>query len=408
MANCEADVLSAVCAHKDINILFQNDVDILFRSHKDVWLGLQSYHKKYRSVPDVEILEGRFGNFESTKVSAGTQFYVDKLREDFVSSSLRSILLNTATALKTDSPIRVLEEMQSSMSEISRVTHIVKDEDITDYETAIKHFDSVRLMTDEFGGSPGIRTGLKAIDAAYPTGLAAGHFVVCLGYTGRAKSWFTMYLACKAWEQGFSPMIISLEMSIEDCRDRIYGLLGSGLFRVSDLQKGFIDADDMRAWGKKVLDNGPKFTIIANDGMKDVTPNIIASKIEQHNPDIVVLDYMQLASDNAKTKQIIERNTNLTNELKKVCMWTKKPMIAISAVTRDSNAAEDTPPRLKDVAWAKAIEYSCDLAMSVHKHDDTGIIEILADKNRRGPLFNFFLKSDLDRGIITETYEFEE
>jgi hypothetical protein len=39
------------------------------------------------------------------------------------------------------------------------------------------------------------------------------------------------YLACKAWEQGFKPMIISLEMTPEDMRDRIYTMMGSGLFQ---------------------------------------------------------------------------------------------------------------------------------------------------------------------------------
>jgi replicative DNA helicase len=105
--------------------------------------------------------------------------------------------------------------------------------DVTDLESAEKHFKSVKERSAAMGGSPGILTGFDAIDKAYPTGMAPGHLIVAIGWPGRGKTWFTSYLACKAWEQGFKPMIVSLEMSPENMRDRIYTMLGSGLFRAS-------------------------------------------------------------------------------------------------------------------------------------------------------------------------------
>ena len=50
-------------------------------------------------------------------------------------------------------------------------------------------------------------------------------------------------------------MIISLEMSPENMRDRIYTMLGSGLFMASDFSKGDINIDDFKTWSNKKFEN---------------------------------------------------------------------------------------------------------------------------------------------------------
>jgi len=405
MANIEAEVISAVCTNGDISSLMQSDIDDLFVSHADVWDGLKKYYYKYHAVPSVDILKEKYRNFDSEPVKGETQFYVDKLREDYVAMEIRNLLLNAGNALKTDSSIRVLERMQTKIGQIGKLTNVVKDIDITDYELAEKHFDSVRRMSEERGGTPGIKTGIAAIDAVYPTGFAGGHLVYMLGYTGKKKTWMALYLACKAFEQGFSPMVFSLEMSPEDVRDRVYGLLGSGLFRVSELQRGYVNIDDFKTWGKKNLDGRPRFNIISSEGQGDVTPNVILGKIDQYQPDIVFVDYLQLMTDNGKSRGMTERYTNATHELKQLAMRVNKPIVAISAVTDSENDSQDSPPRLAQVAWSKALAYDTDLSLSVHGHTGTDIVEVFLEKNRRGAQSTFFMKTDLDRGIIEEHYE---
>lgn len=404
----EAEVISSVCKNKDIATLLQRpDVDELFRSHRDIWFGLKSYYKKYQEVPSVQILEDKFRNFESTDTSGPTKFYLDKLNEDYINQNIRQVLLASGQALKSESPSRVLEHLKKAVNDISANSRVVRDLDITDYEAAEKHFDRVRQMSTDMGGSPGIRTGIKAIDSAYPSGFAAGDLIYMIGMTGKSKTWMALYLACKAWEQGFSPMIFSLEMSPEQVRDRIYGLLGSGLFRVSQLQKGFVNIEDLREWGEKVLANGPPFTVISNEGVGVVTPDVIKAKYDQYQPDLVIFDYLQLGSDNNKSRNMIERYTNLTHELKQLASNIAKPLIVISAVTDSDETEDDTPPRLRQVAWSKAIQYDASLSLSVHKKNDTDIIEVYGEKNRFGPQFTFYLRTDLDRGIIEEIYDLE-
>lgn len=314
------------------------------------------------------------------------------------------MLLSAGQSLKTDTPELIVKRLQSDISTLTKYSNVIRDIDITDWSEAETHLDAVRERSAVMGGSPGIRTGFKSIDTAYSTGMAPGHYIVTIGYPSMGKSWFAAYLAVKAWEQGFKPMIVSVEMSPEDMRNRIYGLMGSGLFQVSDFQNGSIDIDTFRAWGRQSLDDKQPFIIVSNDGQSDVTPNIIQAKIDQHRPDLVICDYMQLMSDNRKTDSLTPRMMNLSRELKLLAVTNNIPINAICAVTMDDTRSQSDPPMLNQVAWSKGIEYDADLGYAVHRHQDTNILEIAGRKNRHGPLFGMYLKIDFNRGVIEESF----
>ena len=404
--NTEATLISAVCKNKDISTLLADNVDDLFTSHKDIWDGLKSYYYKFKAVPEAGILLEKFKDFEiDTNIKAETGYYLDKLKNEYLSNRIKNILIKSGSMLKEDAASRVLSEMQSQLATLSKFTSNVRDLDITDAENAIKHFEATKVRSAEMGGSPGIKTGFEAIDLAYPTGMAPGHLIVAIGWPGRGKTWFTSYLACKAWEQGFKPMIVSLEMSPENMRDRIYTMLGSGLFKASELATGDINIDDFKSWSNKKFENKNGFVLVSNEGMAEVTPATIQGKIDQHKPDLVILDYHQLFSDNKKSMGATERNMNISREFKMLAMTNGIPVIDITAATMDDVSDQDNPPMLSQVAWSKAIEYDADMAIAIHKYTGTQMVEVVSRKNRHGQEFGMYLDWDINRGIVKEIYE---
>ena len=400
----ESAVITAVCKNKDISVLLQDNVDDFFISHKDVWDGLKSYYYKFKSVPDVEVLVDRFNNFDPVQVTAETGYYLDQLKDEYLSSKIRNMLLKAGGDLKGNAAARVLTDMQSEIASLSRLTSTVRDLDVTDYENASKHIENLRARSEAMGGSPGIPTGFKAMDLAYPTGMAPGHLIVAIGWPGKGKTWFTSYLACKAWEQGFKPMIVSLEMSPENMRDRIYTMLGSGIFRASDFSRGNINLDDFNSWGKKNFTDKRGFVLVSNEGMADVTPQTVQGKIDQHRPDLVICDYHQLFNDSKRSNSEVERNRNISREFKLLAVRNNIPVVDITAATADDVSDHNDPPMLNQVAWSKAIEYDADHAFAVHRTPDTNIIEIVNRKNRHGTEYDFYLDWDIDRGVVKEIY----
>ena len=404
--NTEATLISAVCKNKDISTLLADNVDELFTSHRDIWEGLKSYYYKFKAVPEAGVLLEKFKDFDiDNDVKAETGYYLDKLKNEYLSNRLKNIIIKGGSMLKEDAASRVLSEMQAALAGLSKFTSNVRDLDVTDAENAIRHFEATKVRSAEMGGSPGIKTGFEAIDLAYPTGMAPGHLIVAIGWPGRGKTWFTSYLACKAWEQGFKPMIVSLEMSPENMRDRIYTMLGSGLFKASELATGDINVDDFKTWSKKKFENKNGFVLVSNEGMAEVTPATIQGKIDQHKPDLVILDYHQLFSDNKKSMGATERNMNISREFKMLAMTNNIPVIDITAATMDDVSDQDNPPMLSQVAWSKAIEYDADMAIAIHKYTGTQMIEVVSRKNRHGSEFGMYLDWDINRGIVKEIYE---
>jgi len=403
--NTEAAVITSVCKNKDISTVLANNIDEVFTSHRDVWEGLKSYYLKFKSVPDVSVLTEKFKDFEPANVKGETAYYLDQLKNEYLASRLRNLLLSSGASLKTEASGRVISMMQKELSSLGKLTSNVRDVDLTDYKEAEKHFEAVKNRSDAMGGSPGILTGFKAIDYAYPTGMAPGHLIVMIGWPGRGKTWLSSYLACKAWEQGFKPMIISLEMTPENMRDRIYTMMGSGLFKASDFARGSIDMATFDDWGSKKFADKNNFILVSNEGSGEVTPAVVQAKIDQHKPDIVILDYHQLFADNQGSKAPTERNMNISKSFKALAMNNNIPIIDITAATMDDTSDQDGPPMLSQVAWSKAIEYDADMAIAVHKNPDSNVMEIVSRKNRHGTEFGFYIDWDLNRGIITELYD---
>ena len=356
--NTEAALITAVCDNKDISTVLADNIDEVFTSHRDVWEGLKSYYLKFKAVPDISVLTEKFKDFEPVKVKGETAYYLDQLKNEYLTSRVRNLLLTSGASLKTEASARVIAQMQTELTALGRLTANVRDVDLTDYKEAERHFEAVRTRSDAMGGSPGIMTGFKAIDYAYPTGMAPGHLIVMIGWPGKGKTWFSSYLACKAWEQGFKPMIISLEMTPENMRDRIYTMLGSGLFKSSDFARGSIDIQQFDDWGKKKFLDKNGFILVSNEGSGQVTPTTVQAKIDQHKPDLVILDYHQLFADSNNSKAPTERNMNISREFKMLAMRNNIPVIDITAATAEETGDHDSPPMLNQVAWSKAIELS--------------------------------------------------
>lgn len=406
MATKALQTINSVLKNKDISVLYGESVDDLFdksSGYQDVWESIKAYHSKYHAIPDIEVIQEKFPDLEEVPVRGETQYYVEALKEEYVRNKIEKILIQASKELDVDSAPRLLGNMQEALSRLNRFSSSAKDLNVMDFDEAERHYDEVRERALALGGTPGIPTGISFIDSAYTSGLAGGDLVVVLGWTGRAKSQFTTLVSCNAHDKGYKPMITSLEMSGPKVRDRIWTIMGSGLFKQSSLTLGDISQDDLREFKKKKSGKN-EFIVVTNDGGSELTPNVMQAKIDQHKPNLLVFDYAQLGTDNANSADMTARMRNMSKEYKRLAVNNNIPIILISSATADSSASASEPPTVEQVAWSKQLAFDADLAFAVHKHDDSNIVEIVCRKNRNGPLFSGFLDWDIDRGIVTEKF----
>lgn len=405
----EAQTINAICKDKDISAAFAENIDDFFTAYGDVWSGLKSYYAKYREVPAASVLAEKFKDFDVIETNEPAQAYVDKLRNNFLRQSIESVLRSNSVDLdKGVASPQILEKIQAELSALTKYSALVKDVNVTDIDLAEKYYTDLKIKAASLGGSQGIPTGFEVIDRSYHTHMAGGHLIVMIGWPGKMKSWFSERIGVNVWRQGFRVMVISMEMNAEAMRDRIYTLMGEGQFSMSSLSRGEIDVDDFRTYGKKNISEKSDFIIISPEGIADMTPNVIQSKVDKYRPDLLIVDYHQLMMDNKKTAATTERNMNLSRELKLLAVRNNIPVIDIVSATASDLSDRDDPPMLSQVAWSKQIEYDADMALAVHKQDDIAnpaIVEVVSRKMRHGNDFVMYLVWDVNLGTIEVKFD---
>jgi replicative DNA helicase len=396
MSDVESKLISAVLSDKQVHVLLQANVENLLRTHNDIWTFIRNYFEKNGATPPVDLVVDKFRDFNPISGVGATKYHLEELQAEFLTESLKNIIKDAAGEVQGGQGTEALEHLISKTSELKKNTAVIRDIDVTDVESAIQYYENVQKM--QAAGHMGIKTGLPGFDNYLPAGIMPGQLGVFLAYPGIGKSWLSLYFAVQAWKQGKSPLVISLEMSETEVRNRVFTIMGEGLWSHRQLSAGNVELDTLRSWHDKNVKGKPEFHIISNDSGGEITPSVLRGKIDQYKPDMVIVDYLQLMSPNGKSDSEVVRMKNLSRELKLLAIGEDIPVIAISSATPDDVNKLDTVPTLGQTSWSRQIAYDADWVMALGRGTNSDIIECVFRKNRNGFMGEFLVQVDFDKG----------
>ena len=396
MSNIESKVISAVLKDKQVHVLLQANVDNILRTHNDIWQFIRNYSEQNGSVPPTNLVVEKFRDFSPVEGVGATKHHLEELQSEYMTDSLKDIIRGAAEDVQADRGLEALEKIISKTSELRKNTAAIRDIDATDLDDAVAYYENAQKQAAL--GIQGIKTGLPGFDDYLPAGIMPGQLGVFLAYPGIGKSWLSLYFAVQAWKLGKTPMVVSLEMSETEVRNRVFTIMGEGLWSHRKLSSGQIEIDDLKRWHKDKLEGKPEFHIISNDSGGDVTPSVLRGKIDQYKPDFIIVDYLQLMSPNQKSENETVRMKNLSRELKLMAISEEIPILAISSATPDDVTKLDTVPTLGQTAWSRQIAYDADWVMALGRGSNSDIIECVFRKNRNGFMGEFLVQVDFDKG----------
>jgi replicative DNA helicase len=394
--NTESKLISAVLEDKQMHVLLQANVDNILRTHSDIWNFMRRYFESNGTVPPKTLVVEKFRDFVPAEDVGSTKHHLEELQSEYLTDSLKDIIRNAATEIQSGSGTEALNQLITKTSELKKNTSAIRDIDATDLESAVAYFEEVKKQKE--AGLVGIKTGLPGFDNYLPAGIMPGQLGVFLAYPGIGKSWLALYFAVQAWKQGKSPLIISLEMSETEVRNRVFTIMGEGLWSHRKISNGDIEIDMLKKWHADKLEGRPEFHIISNDNGGEITPSVLRGKIDQYKPDFVIVDYLQLMSPNQKSDNETVRMKNLSRELKLMAIGEEVPIIAISSATPDDVTDLSTVPTLGQTAWSRQIAYDADWVMALGRSANSDVIECAFRKNRNGFMGDFLVQVDFDRG----------
>lgn len=394
--NLEAKTLSAVLNDKQMHVLLQANIDQILRTHGDIWTFIREYYEENQTVPPLNIVKEKFPDFDYSSDTGATKHHLNELRTEYLNDSVKIMLRSAATQVQDGDSQSALDVLMSETARLRHVTSPARDLDVSNVDDAVAHFEHVRKMQE--AGTHGIYTGLAGFDNYLPAGIAPGQLGVLLAYPAIGKSWMALYLAVQAWKNGKSPLIVSLEMTESEVRNRVFTIIGEGLWSHRKLSAGKVEVDMFKKWMHKTFDGKPSIHIISNDGVGEVSPSVVRGKMDQYKPDIVFIDYLNLMTSNQRTDNEVVKMKNLSRELKLLAISEQIPIVAISSATPDDITDMNSVPTLGQTSWSRQIAYDADWLLALGRAANSDVLEAVFRKNRNGFLGEFVVQVDFDSG----------
>ncbi len=251
----------------------------------------------------------------------------------------------------------------------------------------------------EFGTLPGIPSSLKIINKAFG-GWLNSDLTVVAGRPGMGKTAFMVQQIIDITTQGMSVGVFSLEMSAEQITSRIITNY-TEIPNSSILRKGLLDNE----WEQYNLLKGDLLRLRVHI---DDTPGITIQDLRvkakmmkmRYNISILLIDYLQLVTDNSQNRQNREQEVSIiSRSLKALAKELDIPVIALAQLSRYVEQRADKRPLLSDLRDSGAIEQDADEVMFLYRPEYYGIeqwdddydneltknqLEIIIAKNRHG------------------------
>ena len=259
-------------------------------------------------------------------------------------------------------------------------------------ELAAKALEIIETLHTRKEHITGIATGFERLDYM-TTGLQHSDLIIVAARPGLGKTTFCLDIASHAAiEHGFSVGIFSLEMTKEQLMLRMlsasakvsYSNIRSGYVKNDDLEK-LVKAADIFSKAKIYIDDTPAINVLE-----------LRAKARRQKRDkgleLIIVDYLQLMRGHGRTETREREIAEISGSLKALAKELRVPVIAVSQLSRQTEARANRIPQLSDLRESGALEQDADVVIFIHRDDAyrkpeerDGIAQIIVGKQRNGP-----------------------
>ncbi len=365
------------------------------------------YHLKNGEIPTVRAFNQKFPKMEletytdpnTLQDSVGTEeslkYWCDEVRKKTKHNKMAESTENIAKKLEDMDTEGAYDLMKKTVlyveNEVSETTSVDITKDTADRK-------QVYLLRKENKGMIGIPMGIDKLDYILK-GSQPKQLTTMIASTGVGKTWFEVLLGAYAQLNNYRVLQFVTEMSEEVMRDRyeavlygqMIGELNYGRFKAGNLS--LEEETNYFNFLEKTLPKMEPLIIETAFGVSSV-----AAKIDQHNPDLILIDGAYLMDDERGAKEDWLRVAHITRDLKSLSKLRKKPIFINSQA--DSTTSVRTGPELGNIGYAKAIGQDSDVVLALFqdeqmREDKEMKVKIL--KQREGVLGSVVLNWDFTR-----------
>jgi replicative DNA helicase len=238
----------------------------------------------------------------------------------------------------------------------------------------------------------GVATGFPELDRL-TSGLQPSNLVIVAARPAVGKSTLGLDIARNASvRSGVATVVFSLEMSKTELVQRL--MCAECTVDMQRLRTGRMEDSDWtrltRSLGK--LAEAPLFI----DDSAALTMMELRAKCrrlkQRHGLGLVIVDYLQLMQPSKRVESRQQEVSEISRALKLLAKELAVPVIAISQLSRQTEARSDKKPMLSDLRESGALEQDADMVMFIYREDlydpespRKGEADLIVAKHRNGP-----------------------
>ena len=386
-----------------------NEDDFYDENHKKIFSSMVDLEKENKPI-DILTLYDKLKTKKSLLKEVGGSSYLSQLVEIVPSSTNVSFY---AKSVKEKSVLRSMIKTASEIIVESQTDQVVVDEFVDEAEKKLFEISQnkkrsgfvssaelaketlkiIENLTTRKQAVTGVSSGFKKLDKM-TSGFQNSDLIIIAARPGMGKTSFSLNILMHvALVHGLNVGFFSLEMAKEQLMMRMlsakskinFGKIRTGFLSDAEFQKT-VDAATSLQRANIFIDDTPAINSL---DLRSRTRRLQTDK----GIDLLIVDYLQLMRGTGRTESREREIAEISLSLKALAKEMKIPIIAISQLSRQTEARTDKKPQLSDLRESGALEQDADMVMFLHRADAykrnieerDGLAEIIIGKQRNGP-----------------------
>lgn len=403
MRDPESALIDKVSLHGGSESLIAQGVDEQHFADEDnaeVFKFLKNHIRKYKTPPSPDIVKEKFPERKWEIVTDPLEF----IQERFVVEVKRNFAIDSYNELghilqgnKNEDIARIDEIFIDSANQLAKVIPASNVARFSEMPIRILNY----RQRKEEGVPPGIPFGIPSLDDL-TLGIQPHEYVTVAGFTGVGKSTLALVFCINHYLNGYTPMIISLEMGADELFRKL-DAIAAGL-RQHALKAMNLSGHELKAW-EETAEKVDKFQADKDIIVVDpdfATPEKIYAETSRWSPDIVLIDYVQLLTAPSYYRNTWEKIGYVSQMMKAMARQLEIPVYGLAQTNTDS---ADEGARLKNLAGSRDIGKHSDIVLALHQDEEMAVenkLEIRVEKNRGGPKGKVYMLFDHEKAQYRE------
>ncbi|MFI3284259.1 MAG: replicative DNA helicase, partial [Erysipelotrichaceae bacterium] len=309
-----------------------------------------------------------------------------------------------------DGSIAVEDLLDSAEKRILEVTRTRKTDDFKSGKEVVQSVvENIYRMRDNKTSITGVKTGYRSLDRL-TNGLQRGDLIILAARPSVGKTAFALNLALKTAKYNDQAVaIFSLEMPAEHLISRMLAV-ESGV-PGNTLKTGKFANDDELNRTNSAASSLSGLKIYIDDSSMIKTSEVFSKcrRLQaEHGLALIVIDYIQLISGSAKSKENRQQEVSeISRNLKALARELNVPVVALSQLSRGVESRTDKKPMLSDLRESGSIEQDADIVMMLYRseyyenrgqEENSQEVEVIVGKHRNGAtgILKMFFTKDVN------------